>query len=70
MIVIDIQNFLKAEKDYKSFGILYKLTFLITDIPGSGKTSLTKAICNMFNFNLCMLSFSKKFDNVSLMHSI
>ena len=69
-IVHDIQNFIDTEKDYDSFGIPYKITFLLSGIPGSGKTSLIKAICKKFHLNLCVLSFSKKFDNTSLLYSI
>jgi SpoVK/Ycf46/Vps4 family AAA+-type ATPase len=66
----DIENFVNSEDEYNRFGIPYKLTFLLTGIPGSGKTSLIKAICKKFKFNLYMLSFSKKFDNNSLIHAI
>jgi chaperone BCS1 len=69
-IVYGIEKFLSSEKEYDLFGIPYKITFLLNGIPGSGKTSLIKAICNKFNFSLCMLSLSKQFDNDSLTFSI
>jgi chaperone BCS1 len=69
-LISDIENFVNSEDEYNRFGIPYKLTFLLTGIPGSGKTSLIKAICKKFKFNLYMLSFSKKFDNNSLIHAI
>lgn len=69
-ILDDINNFLKSEDDYNKFGIPYKRTYLLTGIPGSGKTSLVKAICKHFNYSLSILSVSKKFDNSSLLHSI
>jgi len=69
-IISDIGNFINSEDEYNRFGIPYKLTFLLTGIPGSGKTSLIKAICKKFKFNLHMLSFSKKFDNNSLIHAV
>jgi hypothetical protein len=69
-IVSDMEHFLNSENDYHRFGIPYKLTFLLSGIPGSGKSSLIKAICNKFNFNLFMLSFSKKFDNDSLINAM
>jgi ATP-dependent Zn protease len=62
----DITNFLSNEEEYRKFGIPYKKTYLLTGMPGSGKTSLIKAICSKFKFNLGMLSISKKFDNESL----
>jgi len=66
----DIDNFLLNEEEYHKFGIPYKKTYLLTGMPGSGKTSLIKAICSKFNFNLGMLSMSKKFDNESLICSL
>jgi len=69
-IIDDINNFLNSENDYNKFGIPYKRTYLLTGIPGSGKTSLIKAICNQFGYSLSILSISKKFDNSSLMSAI
>jgi SpoVK/Ycf46/Vps4 family AAA+-type ATPase len=66
----DIKNFLESEQEYNNFGIPYKKTYLLTGIAGSGKTSLIKAICTEFNYNLSILSISKKFDNDSLMNSL
>ena len=69
-LVDDIEVFLKSEKEYNNFGIPYKRTYLLTGIPGSGKTSLIKALCKKFNYSLSMLSISKKFDNASLLLAI
>jgi len=69
-VIDDINNFLNSENDYNKFGIPYKRTYLLTGIPGSGKTSLIKAICNYFGYSLSILSISKKFDNTSLMSAI
>ena len=69
-ITDDINNFLKSEEEYNKFGIPYKRTYLLTGIPGSGKTSMVKAICNHFGYSLSILSISKKFDNSSLMTAI
>lgn len=69
-IVKDIEVFLESEKDYNNFGIPYKRTYLLTGIPGSGKTSLIKALCKKFNYSLSMLSISNNFDNSSLLVAI
>ena len=69
-IVKDIEIFLKSEKEYNNFGIPYKRTYLLTGIPGSGKTSLIKALCKKFNYSLSMLSISNNFDNSSLLVAI
>lgn len=69
-ILNDIDYFLKNEDEYCKFGIPYKRGYLLSGIPGSGKTSLIKSLCNKFNYNLSVISMSKKFDNDSLMSCI
>jgi len=66
----DITTFINNESEYNKFGIPYKKTFLLTGIPGSGKTSLIKSICNYFSMNLSILSVQKNFDNSALLNSI
>lgn len=69
-VVDDITNFCEQENEYNKFGIPYKRVYLLTGIPGSGKTSFIKALCKHFNYNLYMLSICKGFDNNSLMTAI
>jgi len=68
-LILDINNFLGQEDEYDRFGIPYKKTYLLTGIPGSGKTSIIKAICNEIGYSLSMLSLQKEFDNNSLLHA-
>jgi chaperone BCS1 len=42
----------------------------LSGIPGSGKTSLIKAICNEIGYNLSILSMSKDFNNTSLLSAM
>ena len=65
----DITNFIGNEQEYNKFGIPYKRTYLLTGIPGSGKTSIIKSICCEFGYHLSMLSICKEFDNNSLMYA-
>jgi len=65
----DMTNFIGNEHDYNKFGIPYKRTYLLTGIPGSGKTSIIKSICCEFGYHLSMLSICKEFDNNSLMYA-
>jgi SpoVK/Ycf46/Vps4 family AAA+-type ATPase len=69
-LIDDINIFLKSEDDYNKYGIPYKRSYLLTGLPGSGKTSLIKAICNDLDHKLYILSISKKFDNSSLIYAI
>ena len=62
----DIDNFLSSEKEYDNFGIPYKKIYLLTGIPGSGKTSLIKAICNDISYNLAILSSIKEMSSNGL----
>lgn len=69
-LIEDIETFINNESEYNKFGIPYKKTFLLTGIPGGGKTSLIKSICNYFKMNLSILSVQKNFDNAALLNSI
>ena len=68
-IICDIRNFMENEKEYDRFGIPYKRTYMLTGIPGSGKTSMIKAICNQIGYSLSLLSLQKEFDNNSLLNA-
>ena len=59
----DITDFLKKEKDYDEFGIPYKKNYLLTGIPGSGKTSIIKAMCKEIGYHLCIFSINHDTDN-------
>lgn len=56
-----IDNFSKEEtrKEYMDRGDTYKMSFLLTGIPGSGKSSLVKAIGAKYRRNIYYLNFSK-----------
>jgi len=59
----DIKDFLTKEKEYDEFGIPYKKNYLLTGIPGSGKTSIIKAMCREIGYSLCIFSINHDVDN-------
>ena len=68
-ILEDITAFLNSEAEYDAFGIPYKKTYLLTGVPGSGKTSLIKALCNEIHYNLGIMSMSRDMDNATIQGS-
>jgi SpoVK/Ycf46/Vps4 family AAA+-type ATPase len=68
-IMADIREFLNSEDEYDAFGIPYKKTYLLTGVPGSGKTSLIKALCNEIHYNLGIMSMSRDMDNATIQSS-
>ena len=68
-IMDDIKDFLNSEAEYDAFGIPYKKTYLLTGVPGSGKTSLIKALCNEIHYNLGIMSISRDMDNATIQGS-
>jgi SpoVK/Ycf46/Vps4 family AAA+-type ATPase len=68
-IMDDVTAFLNSEAEYDAFGIPYKKTYLLTGVPGSGKTSLIKALCNEIHYNLGIMSMSRDMDNATVQGS-
>ena len=54
-----IDSFMRLEARSKKFGKPCKLNILLHGVPGSGKTSIVKAIANHYNRHLYMMSFAK-----------
>ena len=68
-VMDDVTAFLNSEAEYDAFGIPYKKTYLLTGVPGSGKTSLIKALCNEIHYNLGIMSMSRDMDNATIQGS-
>jgi hypothetical protein len=58
-ILSTIDTFIKNEARYIKFGRSYKTSFLLTGVPGSGKSSLVKAIAHKYNRMIFILNFTK-----------
>mgnify|MGYP006278634615 CR=1 FL=1 len=54
-----IDEFIKNKDRYTKFGRMYKIGFLFTGVPGSGKTSLVKSIALKHNRPVYTISFSR-----------
>jgi chaperone BCS1 len=54
-----IDTFLASRDKYIKYGRPHKLNFLLTGVPGSGKTSIVKAIALKYKRPVYILSFSK-----------
>lgn len=66
-IITDIDNFVNAKDKYLNFGIPYKKCYLFTGVPGTGKTSLIKALVKKYKYNLYFLNLSKITDSELIM---
>lgn len=72
-IIDKIDAFIAAKQRYINFGRPYKINFLLTGVPGAGKTSIVKAIALKYNRKVNVLNFSKGLTDenlVSLMSEI
>lgn len=68
----EIKQFISSdsEKEYRSFGIPYKMNILLEGFPGTGKTSLVYAVASHLNMDVCLISFDAKMNDVALMRAI
>ena len=64
LILNDLENFLKSEKDYEKYGIPYKRNYLFYGPPGNGKTSFINAIAGKYNFKIFLISISQITDEL------
>lgn len=69
-LLTDMKDFIDNEKEYQRYGIPYKRNYLITGIPGSGKTSLIKAVCGEFDFDVCILTVEAEMTNHNLVYAM
>jgi chaperone BCS1 len=72
-LITRIDSFMADKERYIDAGRSHKIGFLLTGIPGSGKTSLIKAIALKYKRPIYTLNFSKTFSDegiISLMSEI
>lgn len=61
-IMRDIERFIHGREWYEQRGLPYKLTMLLHGKPGTGKTSLIKALASHYNRNVYCLNLSTLSD--------
>jgi len=62
LFVKEFMNFRDKRDVHKRLGIAHKLSYVLHGLPGSGKTSLIRALAAEFNFNICLLDASSMDD--------
>jgi chaperone BCS1 len=65
-IIKCIDNFITNKPRYIKFGRTYKTSFLLTGVPGSGKSSIAKAIALKYNRRIYVLNFTKNLTDDTL----
>jgi len=65
-ILDDLEKFYKTEDIYKGLGINHNRIYMLYGLPGTGKTSLIKALANSFKKNIAFLVIKQdmEFDNL------
>jgi hypothetical protein len=66
-LIHQIDSFIQNRDRYVKFGRSYKLNVLLTGVPGSGKTSLVKAIALNYKKTVFALNFNKEMKTDSLL---
>lgn len=53
-----VADFLASKNEYERCSVPYKLNLLLHGVPGTGKTSIIKAIASHFELNIAVIPFS------------
>lgn len=63
-LVADIQRFKESRQWYIDRGLSYKLVIVLHGLPGSGKSSLIKALASHFNAGLALINLAYMSDSL------
>lgn len=64
-VISQIDRFIADKDRYIKFGRTYKTSFLLTGVPGAGKSSFVKAIALKYKRSIYMLNFTKNMTDES-----
>lgn len=65
-----VKTFLDNRDDYARFHVPYKLNILFHGIPGTGKTSIIKALASHFSLNLMVIPYTEHLNDESLSYAL
>jgi len=65
-ITEQIDRFITARQQYIDFGRTHKLCFLLTGVPGSGKSSIIKAVAKHYGRDLYVMNLTKSLTDDTL----
>jgi adenylate kinase family enzyme len=66
-IITYLDNFRASKEKYIKYGRTYKTNLLLTGIPGSGKTSLCKALAKKYGYSIYIMNFNKNMTDSHLL---
>jgi hypothetical protein len=61
-LIFELEQFYESEEWYNERGMAYKSTFVIHGKPGTGKTSIIKALAAHFGKNICTININSMDD--------
>jgi len=68
--VNDINLFINSKNKYSKFGIPYKRNYLLSGIPGTGKTSLIMSIASKLDYSIYIIPFTASLDDVTFTEAL
>lgn len=68
--VNDLDVFTNSKSKYEKYCIPYKRNYLLSGLPGTGKTSLIKSIASKLDYSIYIIPFTGNLDDMALSEAI